>query len=843
MPDGTSERSDSQLPHLIVPWAAADHAFKGRSAPQQSKIRQITDRSGHASRLADQLAAAEEESHELQADTPEELRADGFALAVDGWSDQPGYALALQSLDANGAKLLSVHPGSQTAGERAVLWLPYRAVGRFFARIEQFATEQTRTGKPKNLNLVANIAELRLALLHDLWQEPDEFPAPDRPQWWEIWLARLRGEPDPANVLREVAAQREWATAGDTLALPDNVIALVRATAGDLGLLLGTSAIPSELHKARVTSEILGLDHLFQRDLITDLQTRIEPAAPEATAVCVLDTGVMSGHPLLRASVDSTHSALAGIGPAGQAGHGTQMAGLALFEDLDAHLHDTGKVVLRHRLESVTVIRGNHDTETDPDMYGTISATATAQVELAQPRRRRAFSMAVTADDPGGSDGRPTSWSAALDALAFGTDIRRSDTGIELLGQPDPQAARLYLVSAGNISAPYEADYLALCDASKVQSPAQAWNVLSVGAYTEKAELPSDPAFRGWKAVAPAGELSPFSRTSMLFRRSWPVKPDIVLEGGNLLSDGQIFDCHDGVSLLTTSNRPHALLTTANATSAATAQAARLAAVAMETYPTLWPETTRALLVHSSEWTPSMRAHFDAAGSAKTKRLQLIRRYGWGVPTEERLLTSASNSVTLMVQDQFLPFERGKSGIAMRAFRLHRLPWPQEQLRELFAARVRLRVTLSYFVEPNPSSRGWQGRYRYASHGLRFDVKRPTESLEDFQRRVSNEAAQEETASAPSGSDSDTRWYLGGRTRNVGSLHADTWMGTGAELADSGFIGVTPVGGWWKENNRRDRIDLPVRYALLVSLHTDAVGTDIYTPIATQIGIPVEIAT
>lgn len=43
--------------------------------------------------------------------------------------------------------------------------------------------------------------------------------------------------------------------------------------------------------------------------------------------------------------------------------------------------------------------------------------------------------------------------------------------------------------------------------------------------------------------------------------------------------------------------------------------------------------------------------------------------------------------------------------------------------------------------------------------------------------------------------------------------------------------------------NRRDRVNLPVRYALLVSLHTDAVATDIYTPIAAQIGIPVEIAT
>lgn len=133
------------------------------------------------------------------------------------------------------------------------------------------------------------------------------------------------------------------------------------------------------------------------------------------------------------------------------------------------------------------------------------------------------------------------------------------------------------------------------------------------------------------------------------------------------------------------------------------------------------------------------------------------------------------------------------------------------------------------------------GKYRYASHGLRFDVKRPAENLDEFQRRIRNEAAQEEIGSTPRASGPDDRWEIGTRTRNVGSLHADIWTGTGAELADSGYIGVVPVGGWWKDNNRRDRVELPVRYALLVSLRTEAVAADIYTPIATQIGIPVEI--
>ena len=450
-------------------------------------------------------------------------------------------------------------------------------------------------------------------------------------------------------------------------------------------------------------------------------------------------------------------------------------------------------------------------------------------------------------DGSDGSDGHPTSYSAAFDALAFGTDIARSDDGIELLGQPDPHAARLFVLSAGNVPADqWTTDHLALSDVAPVQNPAQAWNALTVGAYTEKVTPPTAELFRGWATVATTGELSPFSRTSMTFGRGWPIKPDIVLEGGNLLVDpnGAQFDQHDDVSLLTTRNASFRLLTTANATSAATAQAARLAAIAMEQYPSLWPETVRGLLVHAAEWTPAMQAHFRVAGTKKGQRVQLLRRYGWGVPTEERVLSSAASSVTLILQDEFQPLEPGKSGgLTMRALRLHKLPWPQEQLRDLFSAGVRLRVTLSYFVEPNPSSRGWEGRYKYASHGLRFDVKRPTETIDDFRGRLGNQAVREEGGDAPQRETSaDDRWYVGSRLRNSGSLHADIWTGTGAELADSGYIGVIPVGGWWKDNDRKDRVGLPIRYALLVSLHTDAVATDIYTPIATQIGIPVPIS-
>jgi hypothetical protein len=462
----------------------------------------------------------------MVADVNPEVAAEGFALSVESWSDEPGYQLALQSLDTSGAKLLSVVPGTEQYAERAVVWLPFGAVQNFFTKIEQFATETTSRGTPRNQALVANIAELRLAVLHDLWQEADQFPDPDEVRWWEVWLARLtphrQSSSDrfgPGAVLRAVAAERGWRVVRQMLTFPENVVALVRTSAVELGTILSTSALPSELHQARVTSEILSLDHLFQSDMVSDLVSRIASARPDSAAVCLLDTGLMAAHPLLRDSVDGAHSVLDGVDASDHAGHGTQMAGLALFGDLDTAINETSSVTLRHRIESVKVIRGNHDSVNEPDMYGTITATAAAEVETRQSRRR-AYSMAITVDGSDGSDGRPTSYSASLDALAFGTDIARSDDGVELLGQPDPRAARLFVVSAGNVgSAEWKADHLAVSDVTQVQNPAQAWNVLTVGAYTEKVSPPSAAMFRGWSTVAPPGELSPFSRTSMTFGR------------------------------------------------------------------------------------------------------------------------------------------------------------------------------------------------------------------------------------------------------------------------------------------------------------------------------------
>ncbi|WP_293910432.1 S8 family serine peptidase, partial [Deinococcus sp.] len=128
-----------------------------------------------------------------------------------------------------------------------------------------------------------------------------------------------------------------------------------------------------------------------------------------------------------------------------------------------------------------------------------------------------------------------------------------------------------------------------------------------MGAYTEKSTV--TPSLAGLTPYAPPGDLSPRSRTSYAWDPQWPVKPDVVFEGGNLLSDGVATWREPALSLLTTGHdvtRAH--LTEFTDTSAATALAAQLAANIYADQPTRWPETVRGLMVHSAEWTPAMRA-------------------------------------------------------------------------------------------------------------------------------------------------------------------------------------------------------------------------------------------
>jgi hypothetical protein len=696
-------------------------------------------------------------------------------------------------------------------------------------------SKDTPKGNPKHQRLIANMARIRAAVLDDLWQSDGEPPRHGQ-HWWELWL---RPEPDAISQVQNYAERFDLHLAPKQLRFDGRHVVWVRASWQQL-LALPFTAVPlAELRHPQFADTVEDLGREDQGTLAEDLAGRVTPAPDGAPSVCLLDTGVRRSHVLLEPSAAASDVHTVVGEPAGDiAGHGTLMAGLALLGPIEDLLLASTTIQLRHRLESVKFLPDGGAARHDPLNYGVVTAEAVALPEVAAPQRHRTYCLTVTSESD--RPGMPSLWSAAVDALAAGTDIGRSPSGIELLGPPDLSAARLIVVSAGNVDS-YTSDYRQNCDLSPIEDPGQAWNVLTVGASTQLTDLPSDPSFAGWQALGEVGDISPHSRTGMTAGgESWPIKPDICMEGGNVLTDlhNSFEPDHHVLSLRTTHLRDDSALGSANATSAAAAQAARLAAMTMARYPSYWPETVRGLMTHSAEWTPAMRSAVEAEPGLK-KRRALLTRFGWGVPDEGQLFGSSGNAVTMVVQDEFVPF----TGVdyKMRNFRLHQLPWPRDALRDLGAAAVELRVTLSYFIEPSAGRRGWRNRYAYASHGLRFDLRRPNETTPDFVRRVNEERVTNEEGGS-SGSD-PKNWTIGPKQRDKGSLQQDIWSGDGPHLATTGgVLAVHPVGGWWKSNNRKDRVDLPIRYALLISLRTRAENVDLYTPIATDLEVPIEAA-
>lgn len=783
------------------------------------------DRFGHGSKLKKKFEKAWADAKARQSNVVV-VSGNPSGFYVEFESDKT-FALDLEKLDlqSQGIALLSVRQFDEV--ELATVFVPEGKVQFFLQRFEDYLNRDTRFGKPMNKSLVDSIADLRLATLESFWTEAFErFPQPAEEIWWEIWLRNDNG--NELTGFRELSKRLELKVGEGHLSFPDRSVVLALASPNDLSKSIDLMNYFAELRKAKeLPSFFTGLKTSEQKQWIDDLVSRTIMPGEEAPSVCVLDTGVNRNHPLLEDSMSEPdlHSFKAEWGTDDHGGHGTEMAGVAIFGDLAAAMMHSSPISIPHRLESVKILPPSGTNP--PELYGVISADAAAQVEITAPERQRIFLMAVTAPDQR-DRGFPSSWSAEIDNLSASTD------------DPEYGNRRLFIISGGNRTTDLRREYFEDSLTDSIHDPGQSWNALTVGAYTERITI-ADPAFKDWTALARAGELCPSSTTSGVWSGQWPIKPDIVMEGGNyaISPDGEISNCED-LSLLTAyylfSSR---LLTTTGDTSGASALAANMGAAILSKYPNAWPETIRAIMVHSARWSEQMKAQVGYSDDTGRKNLApLLRSFGYGVPDLGRALESTSNALTLIAQERIFPYEGAKTKEMM----LHTLPWPKEELAALGATTVRLRVTLSYFIEPNPARRGWTKRHRYASHGLRFDVKTPTETVDQFRARLNKQARdEEETLLTPS--DSET-WVIGPSLRSKGSIHSDVWTGTAADLAERGFIGVYPVIGWWRERPKLNRSEQGARYSLLVSIETDRTDVDLYVPVDTiiQTTVPTEIS-
>ena len=721
---------------------------------------------------------------------------------------------------------------SEDRTERAVVFVPDDARAFLTGRIAAYGSEDLGNHERPDIDKFEVIEAIRAGAARTLVVGTPDLASP-APQWWELWLRR------PDAIVEAVVAAAQQAGLDvypDRLQFPETSVIFVLGTAeATLGLVGRLNGAISEVRRASQSIEPFldqGHKSLGQHALVAEYCGRVTPPPADAPVVCVIDTGVAAAHPLIApalAGAWTVNDAWGTDDHAGAGGHGTGMASLVLHGDLLGPMSDQRQVVLGHAVESVKFLPPGGFPATEPARYGIITQAAVAVAEIERANIPRSFCIATSSPDL--SSEAPSSWSGAVDQICAGSMPGEQQAGLAAKDHPK----RLVLIATGNMDGGLKA---VVEQHHALEDPAQSWNALTIGGYTAKADQAQDEP-ELIPLVAP-NERSPFSRGSQTLPADLtPIKPDVLFEAGNMMMDNaQFCGWHPAVSLLS-AGRDVATepLVPFWATSAATGVAGNFIGRLKADLPGRWPETYRALTVHSAEWPGPIRKLLIGTGrswktGSKGTKQQILRSMGFGVPNLVRAAASARNDVTLLAEAEIQPYAASADGrsAVFNEVHFYALPWPKAALEALENASVMMKVTLSYFIEPNLSGRASTRPDTYRSYGLRFALKKRRETANDFRTRLSKTEEKAEKA----GQETDY-WLLGPQAVQAGSLHCDLWRGPAIDLAAHDQIAIYPVGGWWKSHIGQNRMNDKGRYALAISISAPDQDVDLYAEIAAAI--------
>jgi len=195
---------------------------------------------------------------------------------------------------------------------RVVVMMREGGVSAFIKKITAYLNGNTKdrkgnfTDKPKNAELIANIARIQLATLESFWTDAPElpFPVPGEIVWWEAWLRRTS---DDGTKLARVRTNLEGIGAQlspQILEFPEHRVMLVKASARQLSSSLMLLDNLSELRKPQEINDFItgrNVNFTQQQEWLRDLQARTEiHINGNSTVICLLDSGVNNRHPLLQ---------------------------------------------------------------------------------------------------------------------------------------------------------------------------------------------------------------------------------------------------------------------------------------------------------------------------------------------------------------------------------------------------------------------------------------------------------------------------------------------------------------------------------------------------------------
>ena len=286
---------------------------------------------------------------------------DSYSLSVEFRSDS-GFKLMLDSLDNRQQRIEVVSVHKEDDVSVAVVHVPPGKMSFFLKRISQYETKMRESDRPWNANLVESIASARLAVVRSFWtDESILFPDDGQPIWWEVWLRCPRGAAGDRIIeaFREESAQAIQLDSR-VVRFEERAVLLAWCEPQDWANVPNLMDSLAEMRKAKEpASPYVTLTPADQAAFVQELLSRVTPPPGDSPAVCLLDTGVDWGHPLLTAGMTQASALTVNPNwlPNDHDGHGTEVAGLSLYGCLTKLFPATGPVALAHCLESVKILQ------------------------------------------------------------------------------------------------------------------------------------------------------------------------------------------------------------------------------------------------------------------------------------------------------------------------------------------------------------------------------------------------------------------------------------------------------------------------------------------------------
>ena len=408
----------------------------------------------------------------------------------------------------------------------------------------------------------------------------------------------------------------------------------------------------------------------------------IQSPTHQAARVCVLDSGVNTNHPLLAPAIAESADFIGDTDGMDLNGHGTAVAGVALYGDLEA-CNSTN-----YWHPELWIFNGRIlDENAEFDSSSIEKTLIEAVTYFVEEHQCRIFNLSL------GNSNAPYD-NRHIRGIAYVLDKLARDFNI------------LFVVSAGNFSGSIDPDvprhswrdefpeYL-LADESIIIDPAPALNVLTVGSLARHNATFDAQRYPEIGQLAPATENqpSPFTRHGPTIKGA--IKPELVAMGGNLASPirtgNELNAVMRGMGVLTCNSRfvGNTLFSEISGTSFAAPYITHLAGRLLNNYPKASANLLRALLVNHANMLSEIESSFpeDMKKSYRSANGRDAFRdiAGYGAVDEGELFRSSQNAVVLMAEEK----------IENNSHHFFELPLPDDFLRSQRASRE-IRVTLSY---------------------------------------------------------------------------------------------------------------------------------------------------